>query len=61
MTLLTLIAVLLVVGVLLWAVQTIDFIDPRIKKAIVVITVVVLSLWVIGNLLGEHAFNPRLW
>jgi len=61
MTLLSLVAILLVVGVLLWALNQFPAIDPTIKKIIYVVVVVVVVLWLAGSLLGEGHFNPRLW
>jgi hypothetical protein len=61
MTLFTLLAVLLIVGVLLWALNQFPAIDPTIKKIIYVVTMVVLVLWLASGLLGAGTFNPRLW
>ncbi len=60
MTLLGLVAVLIVVGVLLWAVPKLP-IDAQIAQVIRVIVIVVLVLWLVSSFLGEGHFNPRLW
>jgi hypothetical protein len=62
MTLFALLLVLVVVGVLLWALSQFPAIDPTIKKVIYVVVIVVVVLWLAGGFLGEgHALNPRLW
>lgn len=60
MTLLTLIAILVVVGVLLWALPRLP-IDAQIVGIIRVLVIVVLVLWIVASFLGEGHFNPRLW
>jgi len=62
MTLLTLIAILLGFGVLLWAISMLPWIDANIKKVIYVIAVVFLVLWLLSAITGHSAvLNPRLW
>lgn len=64
MTLLGLIVVLVVVGVLLWAVQQFPAIDASMKKIIYVVVVVVVVIWLASSFLGGGSFsgmNPRLW
>ncbi len=48
MSLIQLIVVLLVVGVLLWAVSAAPFIDAGIKKIIYIISVVAVCLWLLS-------------
>jgi hypothetical protein len=48
MSLLYVIGILLVAGVLLWAVMAAPFIDAGIKRIIQIIVVVVAALWVIS-------------
>ncbi|HYR45050.1 MAG TPA: Thivi_2564 family membrane protein [Terriglobia bacterium] len=50
--LLTVIVVLLVVGILLWAIQAMPWIDPGIKQAIRIIVIVIVVLWLIAALVG---------
>jgi cation transporter-like permease len=52
MSLLGLIITLLVVGVLLWAVSALPFIDAGIKKIIYIVVVVFVCLWLISALFG---------
>ena len=55
MSLLGIIGVLLVAGVLLWALSQVDFIDAKMKKIIYVLVVVFIALWLIG------IFIPGIW
>lgn len=48
MPLLQVVGILLLVGVLLWAVMAAPFIDAGIKKLIQIVVVVVAAVWVIG-------------
>jgi hypothetical protein len=52
MSLLGLIITLLIVGVLLWAVSALPFIDTGIKKIIYIVVVVFVCLWLISVLFG---------
>lgn len=63
MTLLGLVLVLVVVGVLLWALQQFPAIDGNVKKVIYVIVIVVLVIWLATSLAGGSlgSMNPRLW
>ena len=62
MTLLALIVTLLIVGLVLWAVNAVPFIDPGVKKIIYVVIVVVVCLWLLTSIAGTSgAFNSRLW
>jgi hypothetical protein len=47
MSLITLIVVLVVVGFLLWLIQTFIPMDPKVKLLLQVVVVVVLLLWVL--------------
>jgi hypothetical protein len=46
------IGVLLIVGLLLWVINQIPWIDAGIKKVIYIIVVVFVCLWLIGLLTG---------
>jgi len=62
-TLLGLIIVLIVVGVVLWAVQQIPM-DPAIRNILRVVVILLVVLWLVFGLLGHPAIshlNPRLW
>lgn len=49
MSLIALVIILIVVGALLWAVNTqITFIDANIKKIINVVVIVVVVIWLLG-------------
>lgn len=50
--LITVVLSLLVVGVLLWALSALPFIDANIKQIIRVIVIVIVALWLIGVLFG---------
>lgn len=50
--LISVILVLLVVGVLLWAVSALPFLDGNIKQLIRILVIVIAALWVIGLLAG---------
>lgn len=60
MTLLTLVAILIVVGVLLWALSVLPL-DEQIRNIIRVVVVVAVVLWLVAGLLGETHWNPVLW
>jgi cation transporter-like permease len=57
MSLLGLIITLIVVGVLLWAVSQLPFIDAGIKKIIYIVVVVVVCLWLVSVLFGGSGNN----
>lgn len=59
MTLLTLAIVIVLVGVLLWAVQTFIPMDPKVKLLLQVVVVVGLLLWVLQGF-GLLPTNVRL-
>lgn len=48
MPLITLIIILIVIGLLLWAVQTAIPMDPSIKRIITVVVVVAVCLWLLS-------------
>lgn len=52
MPLISLVIVLIVVGVLLWLVNTYIPMDPKIKQIMNVVVVIVVVLWLLGVLLG---------
>ncbi len=56
--LITLIAALLIVGIVLWALKNMPWIDADVKQAIRVIVIVVVALWLIGVLLGYAPTFP---
>ncbi len=49
MTLITLIVVIVLVGLLLWAVETFIPMDPKVKLLLQVVVVIVLLLWVLQS------------
>ncbi len=57
--LLTLIAALLVVGILLWAIGAMPWINPDIKKMINILVIVFAALWVISVIFPAlHSVMP---
>lgn len=56
--LITVIVALLVVGVLLWALNALPFIDPNMKQIVRVLVIVVVALWLLGVLLGYAPVLP---
>ncbi len=54
------IAALLIVGVILWALNQIPGIDPTIKAIVRVVIIVVLSIWLIYFLAGVLTGLPSL-
>lgn len=52
MSLLNLVIVLIVVGILLWLVNTYLPLDPKIKQILNVVVVVVVVLWLLGLFVG---------
>jgi hypothetical protein len=54
MTLLSLVLVLIVVGILLWAVNTYLPLDPKIKTLLNIVVVIVVIIWIlqVTGLLG---------
>lgn len=61
MTLLGLLFVLVVVGVILWAIQQFPAIDGTIKRVIYVVVIVAVVLWIATSLLGGSVHDVRLW
>lgn len=59
MTLIGLIVALIVVGLVLWLVNTLP-IDSRIKTIILVVTCIVVLLWVLQALGGSSILNQRI-
>jgi hypothetical protein len=57
MPLITLIVVLVVVGFLLWAIQTFIPMDPKIRTLLQVVVVIVMLLWVL-QALGLFTAGP---
>lgn len=52
MDLITLVIVLIVVGVILWAVNTLIPMDPKIKTIINALVVIVVLLWILSLFVG---------
>jgi hypothetical protein len=48
MSLIGIVVILLVVGVILWAIKQLPFIDATMKKIIYVLVVVVVALWLVS-------------
>ncbi len=59
MSLIGIVIVLLVVGVILWAVQQLPFIDATVKKIIWVLVIVVVAIWLL-NLLVPGVLDVRV-
>jgi nitrogen fixation-related uncharacterized protein len=57
----SLIVALILVGVLLWAVKALPFIDDGIKKIIYVLVVVAVCLWLLSSLGLLTGFPPPRW
>lgn len=59
MSLISLIVILIIIGILLWLVNTQlgQFIDGKILKIINVVVVVFVVLWLLGVLLGWHGLG----
>ncbi len=56
--LITVVLALLVVGILLWALSALPWIDADIKQAIRVIVIVIVALWLLGVLFGYAPALP---
>ncbi len=54
MNLLAIVGVLLLVGVVLWGVSALPWIDAGVKRLIHVVVVVVVALWLISAIFGVH-------
>lgn len=60
--LIQIIGVLLIAGLLLWAVKAIPWIDAGVKQVINIIVVVVLGIWLITILMAVlGGASPRVW
>lgn len=57
MSLVTLIVVLVIVGFVLWAIQTFIPMDPKVKLLLQVVVVIILLLWVL-QALGLFTAGP---
>jgi hypothetical protein len=62
MSLLYLIGVLLIVGLVIWAINRLPWIDGGVKNIIVIVIVVVVALWLISVFFGVTlgSFNTRI-
>ena len=62
MSLLYLIGVLLIVGLLIWVIGQLPWIDDGIKNVIITLIIVVVALWLISVFFGVSlgSFNPRI-
>lgn len=59
MTLIALVIYLAIVGVLLWALNTLVPMDPKIKTIINVVVVVAVLLWLLNQFAGGPALRFR--
>lgn len=60
-TLIALIVALVIIGVVLWAVKAVPWIDDSIKKIINIVTIVVVLLWLLSVFFGSGSVDlPRL-
>lgn len=48
MSLISLVVVLIVIGVLLWLVQTYIPMDPMIKRIITIVVIIAVCIWLLG-------------
>lgn len=55
--LISIVGILLIVGLFLWAIGALPVIDTTIKQFIKIIVIVVAGLWVIGILCGRLGFQ----
>ncbi len=61
MDLVSLIITLVVVGIVLWLINTYVPMDPKIKKILNVAVVILVILWIVVNVLGVgHIGNVRV-
>ena len=56
MTIIGLLVTLIVIGVLLWLVNTYIPMDPKIKQILNIVIVVVVVLWLLGLFVGGFGF-----
>jgi hypothetical protein len=54
MSLLAIVGILLLAGLLLWAVSALPWIDAGIKRLIYIVVVVVIGVWLISSIFGVH-------
>lgn len=60
-TLIALIVALVIIGVVLWAVKAVPWIDDSIKKIINIVTIVVVLLWLLSVFFGSGSVDlPHL-
>lgn len=59
-TLVSIVVILVVVGLLLWAVQQLPL-DATIKNLIRVVVIVVVAIWLLLTLVDHTALHTRLW
>jgi len=52
MSLISLVIILIVVGVLLWLVNTFIPMDPKVKQILNVVVIIAIVIWVLGIFLG---------
>lgn len=60
MSLLLLVGVLLIVGVILWAISQLPWIDAGVKRIIYIVVVVVTAIWLISALTGANLSSVHL-
>ena len=59
MELISIVVTLIIIGLLLWAVNKMPFIDVTIKKIINIVVIVAVALWLIELFTG-HTSLPRM-
>jgi low temperature requirement protein LtrA len=59
MDLITLVVTLVIVGVVLWAINTLIPMDPKIKTILNVVVIIVVLLWLLSLFTGYFP-NPRI-
>jgi uncharacterized BrkB/YihY/UPF0761 family membrane protein len=60
MSLISLVVMLMVVGLLLWLVNSYLPMDPKFKKIVNVVVVVAVVLWVVGLFVGGWGTLPNI-
>lgn len=58
MTIIGLLITLVVIGVLLWLVNSYIPMDPKIKQILNVVVVIVVVLWLLGIFIGYGSLGP---
>ena len=60
MDLISLVIVLVIIGVILWAINTLIPMDPKIKTILNVVVVIAVLLWILSIFTGYSLPNPKV-